>query len=228
MTLSELFPTIPPDDLEILANYAGGSLDVRWGMGNRPAVLVVDMTRAFVTDESSTAFVETGVDCAKNIATLLQATRSRGWPTIYTRGEPLRTDAEAGAWLRGRNIDFLSSVDDESDHEIVDDVIPRPDDLVISKAKPSAFFGTQLISILTYMKVDTLIVTGVTTSGCVRATVNDAFNHNYRIVVPFECVADRARISHEVELFDMGVKYADVVPLEDLLAMVERRNEPGI
>lgn len=221
MTLPELFPNIPPEDLKTLARYAGGNLDIRWGLGARPAVLVVDMTRAFITDEQSTAFVETGVSCAKSIATLLQATRALGWPTIYTRGEPLRTKAEAGAWLRGRDVDFLASVDEESDHDIVEEVAPEPDDMVISKAKPSAFFGTQLISILTYQRIDSLIVTGVTTSGCVRATVNDAFNFNYRTVLPVECVADRARISHEVELFDMGVKYADVMPLNELLGTIE-------
>jgi nicotinamidase-related amidase len=82
------------------------------------------------------------------------------------------------------------------------------------------FFGTQLHAVLHALRVDSLIVTGMTTSGCVRATVNDAFMLNYRVVVPLECVADRSQLSHEVELFDMGAKYADVVNVGDLVAML--------
>lgn len=221
MSLADLFPSIPAKDLEILARYAGGSLELGWGLGERPAVLVVDMTRSFVTDETSTAFVASGKKCADRIALLLESTRARGWPVFYSRGEPLQREAEAGAWLRGRDLSFLDSVDEPDDHEIVGQLEPTPDDIVISKAKPSVFFGTQLVSLLTYHSIDTLVVTGVTTSGCIRATVNDAFSYNYRVVIPIECVADRAQLSHEVELFDMGVKYADVLPLADLLAAIE-------
>jgi maleamate amidohydrolase len=88
---------------------------------------------------------------------------------------------------------------------------------VLAKPKPSAFFGTQLAAILTALRTDTLVVTGMTTSGCVRATVNDAFMLNHHVVIPLECTADRSQLSDEVELFDMGAKYADVVGVEDLI-----------
>ncbi len=94
---------------------------------------------------------------------------------------------------------------------------------MVTKSKPSAFFGTPLASMLTYLGVDTLVVTGMVTSGCVRATVVDAFSHNYRVVVPIECVADRSATSHQVNLFDMDMKYADVLPLADVLAHFGRR-----
>jgi nicotinamidase-related amidase len=211
-----MFPTIPQADLEQLSTYTSGHLDRRWGLGDRPAVLVIDMTRSFVADEHSPAFVPTGQDAAKAISSLLGTTRAAGIPTIYTRGEPFRHEAEAGAWLRGRGMGVIEKANRPQDHEIVEELTPGEDDVVIVKAKPSGFYGTQLASVLNYARIDSLIITGVTTSGCVRATVNDAFNLNYRMVIPVECVEDRARISHEVELFDMAVKYADVAFLEEI------------
>jgi len=94
---------------------------------------------------------------------------------------------------------------------------------VITKTKPSAFFGTPLASILTYLGIDTIVLGGMVTSGCVRATVIDAFSHNYRVIVPLECVADRSPTSHEVNLFDIDMKYADVLPLAEVLAHLVRR-----
>jgi maleamate amidohydrolase len=108
-------------------------------------------------------------------------------------------------------------------HEIADTIKPEPKDIVVTKSKPSAFFGTPLASMLVYLGVDTLVVTGMVTSGCVRATVIDAFSHNYRVIVPLECVADRSPTSHQVNLFDIDMKYADVLPLADVLAHLDRR-----
>ena len=88
---------------------------------------------------------------------------------------------------------------------------------MIVKGKPSAFFGTQLHSMLTYHNVDTLIITGMVTSGCVRATVDDAFSYDYRVIIPEECVADRAEVPHRVNLFDMEMISADVIELEEVL-----------
>jgi nicotinamidase-related amidase len=90
--------------------------------------------------------------------------------------------------------------------------------------KPSVFFGTQLESMLTYDGVDTLVVTGMTTSGCVRATVVDAFSYNYRVLIPQECVADRSQISHEISLFDMNMKYTDVTTLEETVELLQEHN----
>src|SRR5262249_9213628 len=113
--------------------------------------------------------------------------------------------------------------------EIVPELGPRPGERVIVKTMPSGFFGTPLASLLTFLQVDTCIVTGMVTSGCVRATVVDAFSHNHRVVVPEECVADRGELTHKVNLFDIHMKYGDVRPLEDILDYLGRlpKTVPG-
>ena len=98
----------------------------------------------------------------------------------------------------------------------------EPGDLVITKKYASGFFGTYLASTLTMQSVDTAIVAGCTTSGCVRATVMDALANGFRPIVPAECVGDRAREPHEANLFDIGSKYGDVLPLEDVLAYIDQ------
>ena len=103
------------------------------------------------------------------------------------------------------------------------EIAPRPEDVVLVKPKPSVFFGTQLESILNYYRVDTLVVTGVATSGCVRASVDHAFALNDRVIVPVECVADWARMPHEANLFDMHTATADVTPLATVKAEIRRR-----
>ncbi len=92
---------------------------------------------------------------------------------------------------------------------------------VIAKTWPSAFFGTNLASYLIYHRVDTLVVTGMVTSGCVRGTAIDAFSHNYRVIVPQECVADRGQTSHKVALFEIHMKYGDVLPAEAVISELE-------
>ncbi len=106
-------------------------------------------------------------------------------------------------------------------NEILEELRPRKNEFVIAKDKPSAFFGTPLVSRLQYFNVDTLIITGMVTSGCVRATVVDAFSHNYFIIIPEEGVADRGDISHQVSLFDMHMKYADVLHLPEVAAYLQ-------
>jgi nicotinamidase-related amidase len=98
--------------------------------------------------------------------------------------------------------------------DIVKEIAPEPRDVLLRKSKPSAFFGTGLLHYLLELKVDTLLVTGTTTSGCVRATVIDAFSHNFNVAVVEECTFDRGEASHAINLFDMNAKYADVVSLQ--------------
>jgi nicotinamidase-related amidase len=206
------------------ARYAKGNMGKRVGFGARPAVLVVDMTRAFTEDRFPLGCRVAGVPCAAAIRTLLDAVRPQGVPVLYTRYDAFAADAEWGRWLdKGTGAEPDSLMRGPEAHEIADAIKPEPGDIVVTKAKPSAFFGTTLASMLTYLRVDTVVVTGMVTSGCVRATVIDAFSHNYRVVVPIECVADRSATSHQVNLFDMDMKYADVLPLADVLAHFGRR-----
>lgn len=209
---------IPAEDVGALQKMWSGALPPPRALGDRPALLIVDMTEAFVRDEYPTGWSATGEPCAEAIGKLRDAARHVGAPILYTVSEPLSHAAQVGDWLRGRPGPSMFPFDSAGRrHEIVKELEPSQDEIVIAKPKPSGFFGTQLESILNALAVDTLIVTGMTTSGCVRATVNDGFMLNRHVVVPVECVADRSQLSHEVELFDMGAKYADVVTLDSLL-----------
>jgi nicotinamidase-related amidase len=159
------------------------------------------------------------------IRDLLAAARAAELPIIYTTQGDERPYSAATA---GRFPDKIIPLDSSfathaRPHEIVPEVTPRPDDVVLVKPKPSVFFGTQLESMLIYHGVDTLIVTGVATSGCVRASVDQAFALNYRVIIPLECVADRAQMPHEANLFDMDTATADVMPLVTVKAEIRSR-----
>jgi nicotinamidase-related amidase len=154
---------------------------------------------------------------------LLDAARAVDAPVICTVSTALPHPALVGAWLRGRPGPGIFPYDREGAHHgVVPELAPAASDIVLANPKPSAFFGTQLQAVLNALRADSLIVTGMTTSGCVRATVSDAFMLNHHVVVPLECVADRSQLSHEVELFDMGAKYADVVNVGDLVDALAR------
>lgn len=212
--LSQL-TSIPPEDVAALRKMWSGELPPTLPLGSRPAVVVIDMTEGFVRDEYPTGWAATGEPCVTELVELLAAARQAGAPVIYTVSARLPHPAQIGAWSRGRPVFPYDS--DGPQHDIVPELAPTTDDIVLVKAKPSAFFGTQLHAVLNALRADTLVIAGMTTSGCVRATVNDAFMLNYHVVIPLECVADRSQLSHEVELFDMGAKYADVVNAADLI-----------
>lgn len=190
--------------------------------GTKPALLIVDMTNGFVEDRFPTGFSQTGVPCAESIAIILQKARAINIPVIYTHDMNVPSEVYKlyrGAW------NFKSDPIDDSvraDHNTIYPAIrPLPTEIVIEKAKPSAFFGTALLEILLYLGVDSIIVTGMVTSGCIRATVVDAFSYNFHVNVPVECVADRSQISHEVSLFDISAKYANVMSLKQVIEHLE-------
>jgi nicotinamidase-related amidase len=128
---------------------------------------------------------------------------------------------DAVTW--GRKMPALAQLrlDDPASIEVDPRISPAPGDLVFNKRAPSAFFGTGLVSLLVPLRVDTLIVTGCATSGCVRATVVDALSYGYRVAVPAECVSDRAVGPHEANVFDINAKYADVMPLDAVTAYLQ-------
>ena len=190
--------------------------DKRKGFGVAPAVIIVDMTRAFVEDRFPTGYERTGRPATQANARLLTGARAAQIPIFFTLGAGGATPAERGLW-GGRSEWKPADRKGETGNEIMPEIAPIEGETLVPKGKPSGFFGTQLASHLNYYKVDTLIITGMTTSGCVRATVVDAFSYNYLVTVPVECVADRSQVSHEVSLFDMDMKYADVLPLDEVL-----------
>jgi nicotinamidase-related amidase len=219
---SAYVPDVVPDS--DLAMYRKANFGHPIGWGRKVAIVVVDMTRAFVEDRFALGSATMGQAALRGIAELLAVARPIGIPVCFTKMVPFRNRTEAGRWYDSCP-DIFGRADDAAAHEsaeIPPTIAPRPDEAVIVKGKPSAFFGTQLHSMLTFHNVDTLIITGMVTSGCVRATVDDAFAHDYRVIIPVECVADRAEIPHRVNLFDMDMISADVLPLEDVLKHVRK------
>ena len=217
---------IPDDDIAryLAAGYGdtfSGDEFRAIGAGTSPALIVVDMTLAFIDGRWPTGCGDTGWPAVEANARLLDEMRRLGYPVYFTKlyADPSHTPfpGQKGRWKTvGRR---LPDPDLPPGDVIVDELAPKPDELVICKShKPSGFFGTELAALLVYDKVDTVIVTGLTTSGCVRATAVDAFQYNFDVVIPFECVADRSQISHKVNLLDLHMKYVDVAPLDHVIA----------
>jgi maleamate amidohydrolase len=206
------------------------------GFGETPAVLMVDNYRQ-VFGASPRPILEAAADnpmamgeqawtAAAHIAELLAAARAARIPVIHVTataksGLP-SWNASIHAGERRGDL-TLGRTGDDGRYEIVDAWAPIDGEVVLHKSAPSAFWGTPLAATLVYLGVDTLIVGGESTSGCVRATVVDAASYRYRVVVPEECVYDRHEACHAVNLFDMHTKYADVLALTDVLAWIARR-----
>lgn len=220
---------IPGDDLRIIE---GAGYGARMDWGKRPALLVVDATRSFLGERDipiaesikrwPNACGPQAWQAVDAIAALIASARAAAVPVFYTVGGFREDGFNLGSWLwkqpRSREDAASAAAPTEGGNEIVPSLWPERQDVVITKLKPSGFFETTLRSLLQLLDVDTLVVTGGTTSGCVRGTVLDAFSHNLRTIVPQECCFDRIRVSHAISLFDMNAKYADVVPLDDVTA----------
>ncbi|MFQ5902249.1 MAG: isochorismatase family protein, partial [Candidatus Binatia bacterium] len=215
-------------DKEVFAKSGYGK---RAGFGQRPAVLVIDMNYNFVGDRPEPVLQsverfrnscgEEGWEGVYRIRDLLEGAREKHLPTFYTTAQEKRSPLAVGRW-QGKN---RRSGEDFSEgwskgNEIVEEIAPQEGDIVVCKQKPSAFFGTALMSMLNEVHADSVLVTGCTTSGCVRASVIDAFSYNLRVSVVEECVFDRGQASHKINLFDMNAKYADVIPLSEALEYI--------
>jgi nicotinamidase-related amidase len=160
-----------------------------------------------------------GWDGVHHISELLAEARKKHLPTFYTTGHDDRMNAVAFGRWQAKNSRSTEDMTDTWDkgNEIVADIAPQPGDIVVRKQKPSAFFGTPLMSMLNEVHADSVLVTGTTTSGCVRASVIDAFSYNMKVSVVEECVFDRGQASHKINLFDMAMKYADVISLKEAI-----------
>ena len=196
----------------------------RAGFGLRPALIVVDVTRA-QADPEVQGHLESGVQAAEQIARLLQAARQAEVPIFFSRGgrnyhcssgAPL-SKLERGAWLYKSPLMEKAPAEADLAYQFPAVFGVRPGEIIISKSAPSAFFGTMLSSYLLRLGADTLIVTGMHTSACIRATVNDAFSYGFRVLLPAECLADRRPEAHRIHLEEMDEKYADVLDTRDVL-----------
>jgi nicotinamidase-related amidase len=199
--------------------YARKGLGSRIGWGARPAVIVVDVTNGF-TDPGSPV----GADLAEVIAEtnrVLDVARKSGVPVIFTSIAYEDPDIEGGHWVR--KIPALRVLRKGTPAVDVDVRLNRkPHEPVIYKCYTSSFFGTHLQALLQHLGVDTLVVCGTSTSGCIRATACDAVQLGFRCIVPETAVGDRAEAPHRANLFDIDSKYADVMPIRDVLEALQR------
>ncbi|MCA3280863.1 MAG: isochorismatase family protein [Roseomonas sp.] len=206
-------------------NYTG-VFDGKVGYGRNPAVVVIDFTLAYTTP-GSPFFAEGVVRAVADTAPLLQAARAAGIPVIHTKVMYHPSGADGG-WFVRKVPALRNLVQGEPLAEIDPKVAPLPEEVVIVKQYPSPFFGTPLAPMLATLGVDTLILAGCSTSGCVRAGALDGVQHGYRVIVPRECVGDRHDGPHDANLFDINAKYGDVVGRDEVieyLANLAKRND---
>lgn len=191
----------------------------RGGSGGRPALVVVDMTLGFTDPESPLACDLEGP--VASIQRLLEAARSAGIPVAFTTIAYRESDRLTAAAFIDKVPALLALEAGSRWAEIDPRIEPRASEPVLNKLFASAFYGTGLPSLLAAAGVDTLIVTGASTSGCVRATAVDTLQYGYRLVVPREAVGDRNPNAHEANLYDIDAKYGDVVGVEDALEYLQ-------
>jgi nicotinamidase-related amidase len=203
--------------------YRAAGFGRRSGLGKRPALLVIDVQYRTVgtkpapfweaIQEFPTSCGEVGWKAVARIQELLALFREKGWPVLYPHVAPKE------GFDTGRLAEKVPALMKVARHgyDFVAEVAPQGNDVLLPKKHPSAFFGTPLASYLIDLGADTLVVTGCTTSGCVRGSVVDAFAYNFRVMVPQDAVYDRSAVSHAVNLFDMSEKYADVMSTAECL-----------
>ena len=211
-------------DRQVLAKAGYGK---RGGFGTRPALFIIDVQYNFCGDKPEdileglkqyrTHCGREAWEAVRHIEPLLHLAREKNFPVFYTesarRPDLLDSGVQVGKSHRGAEKTVL-----EGTHatQTVEPLAPRDHDLRIAKRKPSCFFGTIFMSHLNFLDIDTLIMTGCTTSGCLRATAVDAYSFNFKVVIPEECAFDRFESSHAINLFDLNCKYADVVPAAEV------------
>ena len=206
---------------EVMANPARR----KFGFGSRLAVVNVDFQQAYTAIGSYATAYETDPRQIEYTNTISRLARAKGMPVVWSRVAYKADAGDAGVWgTRSNTPDSLQNIKYDSPRHQFD---PRceigPDDLQYTKRMPSAFFETPLASYLTWHKVDTVVVTGGSTSGCVRATAVDALSHGYRTIVPIETCADKHESYHFANLTDLQLKYADVEPVQAVIDWLEAR-----
>ncbi|WP_158970216.1 isochorismatase family protein [Chachezhania sediminis] len=205
----------------------------RGGFGKRPALFIIDVQYNFTGDEPGqehedglkqyrTHCGEAGWKAVPHIERLLKLAREKNLPVFYTVSErrPDMIDSGVQVGKSHRGTEKTSTAGSHATQTVAP-LAPQPQDILIGKRKPSAFFGTIFMSHLNFLDVDTLIMTGCTTSGCLRATTVDAYSLNFKVVIPEETAFDRFESSHAMNLFDLNCKYADVIPTDEVAAYIE-------
>ena len=198
-------------------NYARAGYHARQQWGRRPALILIDFARAYFEPVSPLYGGEGCVIARDNAARLLSVARQTATPVVFTEVRFLPGGLDGGVFFRKapplKVMEWGSPLGD-----LVEGLERLPTEPMVTKQYPSAFFGTSLAATLTAMGVDTVLLTGVTTSGCVRATCVDAMSHGFITLVVSDAVGDRAKAPHQANLYDMSAKYADLVTTSEAAA----------
>lgn len=201
-------------------NYARAGYHAAQTRGSRPALLLVDFAHAYF-DKEAPLYGGEGCVAARDHAIRLAATaRQVGVPVIFTEVKYQPGGGDGGAFYA--KVPALSCFDaDQATQKLVEGLAVEPGDLMITKQYPSAFFGTSLAATLQWMKIDTLVICGLTTSGCVRASCIDSISSGFVTLIAEEACGDRASGPHEANLYDMSAKYADLISTDDAIAYMQ-------
>lgn len=222
---------MPAADREI---YEKGAFGRREPFGKSPALLIIDVVRSFVgsrptdvltaIEEYFTSCGVMGWEALPRIRKLLEAARRAHIPVVYTKGDPV-TKTFCGDSVKGTTPETVARIHTT---EIPEEIQPLPSEFVYRKTKASAFFASPLPTYFHRQKVDSLLIAGTSTSGCIRASVVDAISYGYSVFLVEECLFDRSEFSHLVNLFEMNAKYATVIQLEEALQYLEKVKGEGV
>ena len=201
----------------------------RFGFGARPALVNIDLQKAYTSVGEFVTAYETDPKQLEYVNELARLFRARRCPVVWTYVAYMESGEDAGVWgTRTNTPDSLQNIKVGSRRAEFDErlEIDRVHDIILNKRMASAFHETNLGSVFNFHRIDTLVVTGGSTSGCVRATVVDSLSRSFRTIVPEECVADKHESPHFANLYDMALKYADVIPVAEVIAFMRSYEPP--
>ena len=197
----------------------------RFGFGKNAILVNVDLQKAYTRTDLFTTAYETDPNQLEYVNKLAEKFRSRDWPVVWTYVAYMKSGEDCGVWgTRTDTEDSLQNIKFDSERSEFDDRlhIDKEIDTIYCKKMPSAFFETQLQSLCVWHEVDTVIMTGGSTSGCIRATAVDSLSRGYRTIVPEECVADKHESYHFANLTDLSIKYADVLDVQEVFDWLDK------
>jgi len=205
---------------EIYAQIKSNPSRARFGFGERGILVNVDLQKVYTRTDLFKTVYETDPDQLHHVNDLARGFRARGWPVVWTHVAYMASGEDCGIWgTRTDTPDSLQNIKFGSERSEFDDrlEIDRERDVIYCKKMPSAFFETALQSLCVWHRVDTVVLTGGSTSGCIRASAVDSLSRGYRTIVPEQCVADKHESYHYANLTDLAIKYADVVDVDEVL-----------
>jgi len=197
----------------------------RFGFGEKAILVNVDLQKAYTRPDLFKTAYETDPKQLIYINELAEKFRNLGWPVVWTYVAYMESGEDCGIWgTRTDTPDSLQNIKFGSDRSELDDRlhIDSEKDVIYCKKMPSAFFETQLQSLCVWHQIDTIVLTGGSTSGCIRATAVDSLSRGYRTIVPEECVADKHESYHFANLTDLSIKYADVLEVQEVFEYLQK------